>query len=70
MLTIALSHTDQSVMASSNKSPRVVPLRPRQSLTKDRFPTYFNAFRPQAYTDNTTARGGSHNKYVFVTARL
>lgn len=51
-------------MASSNKPPRVVPLRPRQSLLKERFPVHFNAFRPQAYSDTTTTRGASSHKYV------
>lgn len=51
-------------MASSNKPARVTLLRPRQSLTKDRFQVYFNAFRPQAYTEPSAARGVSNHKYV------
>lgn len=50
-------------MASTSKSPRVAPLRARQSLVKERFPVYFNAFKPQAYSENI-ARGASYTKYV------
>lgn len=51
-------------MASSNKSSRVAPMRPRQSLLKERFPVHFNAFRPQAYSDTTTSRTAASHKYV------
>lgn len=51
-------------MASTSKSPRVAPLRARQSLVKERFPVYFNAFKPQAYSENIPGRGASYTKYV------
>lgn len=51
-------------MAASNKPSRVLLLRPKQSLPKDRFQVYFNALRPQAYTESNTARGVANHKYV------
>ncbi|KAF3764773.1 WD40 repeat-like protein [Cryphonectria parasitica EP155] len=47
--------------SSSNKPLRAPLLRPRQSLNKDRFQVYFNAFRPQAYTEPTATRGASNH---------
>jgi hypothetical protein len=51
-------------MAASNKPSRVLLLRPKQSLPKDRFQVYFNALRPQAYTESNAARGVANHKYV------
>lgn len=65
------SQIHSNTMASSNKSPRIAPLRPRQSLFKERFPVYFNAFKPQAYSENPSARGGAaYTKYVCIKAEF
>lgn len=36
----------------------MAPLRPRQSVAKERFSSYFGSLKTQTYHDPATARGG------------
>lgn len=41
-------------------------LRPRYSLSKDKFPAYFGPLKSQSYNDTTSGPrggGGSHHRY-------
>jgi hypothetical protein len=38
-------------------------LRPRQSLAKDKFSTYFAGFKSQGYSDPASTRGTSSHGY-------